>query len=230
MIDLANRGFERSRVSRGARLTANLLVLLLLGMLPFGAVGVRPAVGQSAPAAADAPVPAAGGEAAGTAPAGPSAETPTHKDTGYVGPVIPPGQEDLLAQMLGRGAALAGQCEFTAGQVDGPILRATYKCSNGEVVFELCHPSKAPAGAVHTEQFAIVTKSGSPPDGLRDALVALIRSREAAFKWTWVAPPTPTGSFAAQPSSVRILLAIAGLLGCAVLAWVLYRRAPAAKP
>src|ERR1035437_10080411 len=100
-------------------------------------------------------------------------------------PMIPPGEEELLAQMLGRGVTLAG-CNLTSAAVEHTIVKATYACPEGEAVFELTHPSTAPATAIQTAQFAITLQSGSPPRSLTDALVSLIRSREDAFEWEWL--------------------------------------------
>lgn len=100
-------------------------------------------------------------------------------------PMIPPGQEELLAQMLGRGVTLAG-CNLTGAGVEYTIVKATYACPEGDAVFELAHPSTASASAIQTAQFAITLQSGSPPHSLADALVSLIRSREDAFEWEWL--------------------------------------------
>src|SRR5947208_3265485 len=85
-------------------------------------------------------------------------------------PVIPPGQEELLADMLGRGATLPGQCSFANGGVERTTVKAAYTCPGGEVVFELHHPSKAPAGATQTARFAVTVRAGSPPAGMAEAL------------------------------------------------------------
>jgi hypothetical protein len=106
--------------------------------------------------------------------------------------VVPPGQEELLATMLGRGAALPGQCQLSNGDINGPVVAGTYTCSTGQVVFELRHPEQAPADALRTEKFAIVLKSGTPPAGLSDALLASIKAHEAQFKWLSLIPPKPT--------------------------------------
>ena len=100
-------------------------------------------------------------------------------------PMIPPGQEELLADMLGRGATPAG-CTLTGAAIEYSIIKATYACSGGEAVFELRHPSSAAASAIQTAQFAITLLSGSPPHSLADALVSLIRAREDAFEWEWL--------------------------------------------
>ena len=90
------------------------------------------------------------------------------------------------------------------------------------MVVELRHPSAAPAGATLTAQFAVIVQSGSPPPGLADALVSLIRSREAAFVWTELRPPP-------QPSSLGLLLPTAALIGVAAVGWALWRRMAARR-
>ena len=49
-------------------------------------------------------------------------------------PVIPPGQDDLLAAMLGTGATLPGDCKLAGGQVHYATVNATYTCPGGQVV------------------------------------------------------------------------------------------------
>jgi hypothetical protein len=98
------------------------------------------------------------------------------------GPMIPPGQEELLLAMLGKGATLAG-CTLTGGEVVYTMVKATYACPGGEAVFELVHPSVAARSAIQTAQFAMTLESGSPPRSLADALVSRIRSQEDAFEW-----------------------------------------------
>jgi MYXO-CTERM domain-containing protein len=136
--------------------------------------------------------------------------------------VIPPGQEELLANMLGRGAALPGECQFASGQVSGPVVIATYTCSGAQVVFELRHPSRAAAAPMQTEKFSVALQSGSPPAGLAEALLERIRSREDDFTWLSLAPP-------AEPPSVFPYVAVAALLGLAALGWMLRRRRSAAQ-
>lgn len=129
--------------------------------------------------------------------------------------VIPPGREELLAEMLGRGAVLPGECTFTSGQVESDVVTATYTCPAGAVVFTLRHPDKASSDATLTEKFGLDVKSGAPPAGLMDELAARIRAREQGFEWTWV------GSYATRQSP-RVLVVIAVLAG-AVL-WLVLRR------
>jgi hypothetical protein len=129
--------------------------------------------------------------------------------------VVPPGQEELLAELLGRGASFPGSCALTGGQADGSVVRATYRCPDGDVVVELHYPQRAPAGAVQTARFAVFVQSGAPPPGLVDALVSRIRSHEAAFEWKVLTPPPVAG----QSSPTGPLTAVV-LLTIAVFAWV----------
>jgi hypothetical protein len=103
-------------------------------------------------------------------------------------PSIPPGREELLGAMLGRDTTLAEGCSWAGGDVDRTLIRSKYQCKTGDVVVELSHPSKAPAGTVQTERFAVTLLSGSPPPQLMDALVARIRAREAEFEWIGTIP------------------------------------------
>jgi hypothetical protein len=132
--------------------------------------------------------------------------------------VIPPGQEDLLAEMLGRGATLPGQCQFANGAIDRSTIRASYKCQEGEVVFELRHPSTAPQDAKYTSRFAIVRKSGSSPPGLEEALVSSVTARESGFEWKWV------GGSERKSDRVKPALVAGGGLAVVVLYWVVRRR------
>jgi hypothetical protein len=122
--------------------------------------------------------------------------------------------------MLGRGATLPEQCQLAGGEVDYAIIKAIYACPGGDVVFELRHPSKAPATTTQTARFAITLLSGSPPAGLADALTSRIRSHETAFEWK--VPQSRPERF----SPPRVLLAGAGVAaaGLAVLGWALLRR------
>lgn len=132
--------------------------------------------------------------------------------------VVPPGQEDFFADMLGRGASLPGGCTLSGGQIDGQTVRATYNCTGGEVVFELVHPDLAERGATKTKRFAIVLKRGAAPDGLVADVASRIRAREATFEWKWLGTPRSRRS----PGWIMVLAA-AGFLAIAALLWVIHR-------
>ncbi len=148
--------------------------------------------------------------------------------------VVPPGQEDLLAQMLGLGAALPAECRFTDGDANGPIIRGDYVCGANQATFELHYPSDAPASAPRTAKFALVVHSGTPPPELTDALLSLIRSKEGPFEWKVMElpRPAPIAALGEQVSSDRVVIVIVILFGIvAVLAvgWML-RRSQSRRP
>ena len=105
-------------------------------------------------------------------------------------PAIPPGQEDLLLDMLGHGAALA-DCVLVDGQVKYTIINATYACSGGDIEYRLTHRSEAQPGTTATDQFALELTSGTPPRGFEEALVSVVRSKEAEFEWYWPGDDNP---------------------------------------
>jgi hypothetical protein len=107
------------------------------------------------------------------------------------GPVIPPGQEELLVEMLGRSAGLPDGCALTEGRTLRTVVRARYACELGEVVLHLSHPSQAAEGATRTEQFGLAVHSGSTTAGLTAAIAAQVRARESEFEWLWPSDVTP---------------------------------------
>jgi hypothetical protein len=110
-------------------------------------------------------------------------------------PVIPPGQEEILLDVLGRGKDLA-DCQLTDGQIIYTSVTATYMCPGGEVVVEIAHRSKGGNTSTPTEHFAITLQSGAPPRSFIDALVSQVRSRESEFEWMWLPPAGPDDALA----------------------------------
>ena len=106
-------------------------------------------------------------------------------------PVIPPGEEQVVADMLGRGAGLQ-YCTLVSGGIHDNVISGVYNCVGNEVRVELVNPRSATATSIQTGQFA-VSVQGSPTAGFQDDLVARVRSAEGNFQWTWpqrdVAPP-----------------------------------------
>ncbi|MDX2170648.1 MAG: glycosyltransferase family 39 protein [Deltaproteobacteria bacterium] len=117
-----------------------------------------------------------------------AAAAPPHEDT-----VVPPGHEELFADMLGRGATLPDGCAFRAGQIERSVVRGVYACPGGEVAIELRHPSAAPPGAARTDRFGVVWARGAPADGLLAAGVARVTARERGFAWLELPPPEAHG-------------------------------------
>jgi hypothetical protein len=156
--------------------------------------------------------------------------------------VIPPGQEGLLAEILGRGATFPGGCTFAGGGVEHAVVKGRYECIGGEITVELRHPSRAPATSIRTERFAVVVLSGSPTPELSNALESWIRSHEGAFEWVRLAPPPPPEP-PPPPDSSQVpswldrlkqsssaLAVAAGLLVLAPLWWILPRLARRLHP
>lgn len=133
------------------------------------------------------------------------------------GAVVPPGKEELLADMLGRGAALPGRCTFASGSIEHAVVRGRYDCPAGGVVLELRHPDTAPADVPRTGKFAIVLLSGAPPAGLVEALQSRLRTGEGAFEW--LVPPRPAGKAPARWIAVGEALFLALLVGVMLAMW-----------
>jgi hypothetical protein len=140
-------------------------------------------------------------------------------------PAIPPGREQMLSAMLGAGATLPGGCRFAGGGVKHSAVEATYSCADGQVVFELAHPSRAAAPAALTEKFAITAKQGAPPAELMAALAERIRAQEGDFEWTWMG--SSAASEGEQTTGWILELALIALVAIGVLGWTLRRRARA---
>ncbi len=100
------------------------------------------------------------------------------------GPVIGPGQDELLASMLGRGETIADGCTLSNGLAESRSVRATYACPWGPVVLVLRHRDDVSATAVQTDQFTIEVEEGSPPESVVAALAARVHAREADFAWS----------------------------------------------
>jgi hypothetical protein len=103
---------------------------------------------------------------------------------------IPPGEEELIASMLGRGIALHG-CTLVRGGIEYTVVKAAYDCPDGEVSLQLQHPRNATEPSVQTARFAITLESGSPPREFAHALASRIRSQEGGFQWGWAESDVP---------------------------------------
>lgn len=192
-----------------------------------------PASAQPPPASAKATASASAAPAPAEAPPAPPSATagagrPAEQHDGAAeasgSAVILPGQEDLVAGMVGKGAALPGECKWAGASIERVVVVSKYTCAGGEVALELRHPSQGAGAAARTQSFAVFTKSGSPPPGLVDAVASSVRAGEATFRWS-KAPGPPPGERrgeapapAAKPSVGRPIAAVVaalvlGLLG-----------------
>ncbi|HEX9051130.1 MAG TPA: SGNH/GDSL hydrolase family protein [Anaeromyxobacter sp.] len=112
-----------------------------------------------------------------------------------VGPfLLPPGQEDQVAGLLGRGAALTGGCAWRSASIDHDRVIARYDCGGRAVDVQLVHASVAPRGA-HVAGSTALVAGPDAPRALVDALEARLRARGADLGWIAssgdVAPPPP---------------------------------------
>ncbi len=131
---------------------------------------------------------------------------------------IPPGQEALVAAMLGSGEPLPGGCALTNGQIDRDVVRATYRCPHGDARIHLSAPGAGGAPALATERFTLTVVSGSPPDELLAALAARIRSMESAFEWSgWIAGKTARSVSPARGVPGLAALMLSALAGAAAI-------------
>jgi hypothetical protein len=150
---------------------------------------------------------------------------PAGETAAGVGKAIPPGQEELLSEMLGRGARLPGNCRFAGGGVEGAIVVARYDCGGETTVIELRAADDAPPAALRTRQFAIVVRSRSAPAELPEALAVRIRAREAAFEWR------PVSVLQRHVFELRLdTLALAGCAGVMLLVALAAQYVVASRP
>lgn len=108
--------------------------------------------------------------------------------------VIPPGQEELLGTMVGRGSTPLGGCQFGSASTEKSFVRVRYRCEGArDVSVELRHADADGDALVRTSQFAIVATDGEVPSSLVAALEGNIRASES--KWQWVKSRTAVREF-----------------------------------
>ncbi|MCS6798741.1 MAG: bacterial transcriptional activator domain-containing protein [Myxococcota bacterium] len=92
--------------------------------------------------------------------------------------VIPPGQERLVAHMLG-GEPIAG-CSLLEARIERSHVEARWRCARGEGHARLAHPDALAHGR-RSERFAFEARG---PHGFAEALEARLREREEPFVWS----------------------------------------------
>jgi hypothetical protein len=118
--------------------------------------------------------------------------------------VVPPGQEDLVAEMLGRGEDVGPGCRLTAVDIEPTRIEGAYACQgqSGEARVALTYPSSSsPPAARTTREFVLSARSA--PESLLVALEERIRAREAAWRWATAADGAPEGERSA-PGRARL--------------------------
>lgn len=141
--------------------------------------------------------------------------------------VIPPGQEALLAAMLGKDLALPGGCRWTGASIDRTTVASHFTCGDREHLLTLCHPSGpcAASAAATTNAFAL---SGDLPAPLLEVLAQRLREGESTFLWAEGVSATPERD---ERSSVWPAVGVvAAALGVGVLVASLTRRWLARRP
>lgn len=131
--------------------------------------------------------------------------------------VVPPGREEFLATMLGRGEALPGGCSFAGGGIEPAVVRAVYHCPGGEVVVELRHPDVAADAPMRTDRFAITVRPAGAPAELVDGIAARVRASEAQFAWAAAAPGGPPSQSDLLRDRLRALLPRIALVAVSLL-------------
>jgi hypothetical protein len=96
---------------------------------------------------------------------------------------IPPGQDRLVAEMLGRDQAV-GPCRLVVVDMSPATIEASYGCrgDGGLVDVVLEYPSSEQGAAFITREFAVRAR-GAPPPELLDALHRRIAEREGEWRW-----------------------------------------------
>jgi hypothetical protein len=138
-------------------------------------------------------------------------------------PVIPPGREAAVLDLLGGSEALAG-CRLAGARIDGRYVAADYACTGGAAHVELRHPSEQVEAAARTRAFALVVRGAAPPD-LVAALAERVRAREGAWQWSLATPPSAGAAPPSRSSDSRRLAVwtVAAALLAAALLWLLGR-------
>lgn len=149
---------------------------------------------------------------------------------------IPPGQEPLLSEMLGKGVELPGACAWAGATVEETRVVSWYTCAGTRVELELRHVSEATGSVAQTSKFAIRARANPPlPPGLADAIGARVRAREAAFVWKGADGPVPAVVLALPREQQRslaqwLVVSLAAVAFIAVALWWLARRWSRAAP
>lgn len=130
---------------------------------------------------------------------------------------IPSGQEELMLDMLGRGAELPDGCELSGITTAREVIVATYSCGERRPVLELRHSETALDEGLRTTKFVVRADGDSVPS-LLPAVAPIIERHEASFQW--MALSVPPGSLGRTPSASAEFgwtkAATAALLGLAM--------------
>ncbi|MFT3712997.1 MAG: SGNH/GDSL hydrolase family protein [Archangium sp.] len=124
--------------------------------------------------------------------------------------VLPPGQEDAVANMLGRGATLGGGCVWSGASIDRTFIRSEYTCGEQKFSLTLRHPDDQPQLTRRSERFAF-DADGSTPAALLDDVFARVKAQEESVRWDAAAGPPPA-PLQARPFPTSVALSLAGIV------------------
>lgn len=100
--------------------------------------------------------------------------------------VVPPGQEGLILEMLGKGELLPGGCRLTGARVLRTHVAADWACEGGNRSLELRSLDDSGPLVARTAKLAVISEDeGDAARALVDAVAARVREREA--RWHWMA-------------------------------------------
>jgi hypothetical protein len=149
--------------------------------------------------------------------------------------LYPAGQEELFADLLGRGAKLPGGCAWAGASIGAERVTSRYTCGAAQDPLEIAVLDRAGGspGAVLTAELAIEITRGPAPPGLVEAIADRARSRESKIAWTTPAelqsaapPPALRGLGAAAKIPRFAWLALAAWIAAAAVGLALALRKP----
>lgn len=108
-------------------------------------------------------------------------------------PVILPGQEELVKDMLGGGEPVAG-CKLVGAAVQRTWISARFACvgTDGEVAITLAHVDETGPVVARTLRFALAAPAPARlPTGFAAAITERVREREQRFQWHVLESTTP---------------------------------------
>ncbi|MCU1282583.1 MAG: hypothetical protein JWM53_6129, partial [bacterium] len=119
--------------------------------------------------------------------------------TAAAAPVLPPGREALVAELLGGSDSLPGGCKLDEATIRPTRIEASYRCVHGMATLELRHPSQDAAAIARTQQFDIVAGAGADT-ALVEAVAARLRAHEGQAIWSAAGSPNDAGSRPPPPA------------------------------
>lgn len=104
---------------------------------------------------------------------------------------IAPGNEDVIARMLGSATRLPADCSLGSVRIEATHVVGAFSCGGSSPRVELRHAldPRATSRSIRTERFAVDFGAGMPA-ALSEDVIRRVRQHEADFHWTRVGAPT----------------------------------------